>query len=295
MSKPPVPLPDDIRGDLTIRLMSTKDTAPERSAGPIYRLVGYLDRLFDGKLGTAVLTLLFSTILGGVFTAYVTDHENRMTAAAARIKADEDARSALLQNVSAVLIERRVQLDRLNSVISQNGSAAEIRSRWADYQASTLQYEQKGFDTRWEIINLLGGSNGMLFTRVLDRTIDREFEALDSCATDAYFALSSGQRGRAKAKAIVSACADSPGQTLGSGIDKLQKCLGTFQTELLWSVYVQNRFAESQLRSKFSLPSLATSSSKSTACPDRGGHTDWACIRHVQRTDIPRKLSGGCP
>jgi hypothetical protein len=275
------------------------DSVPGAEPNVFARAFHFVDGLFGSRLGGALLGLIFTTILGGGISACISQYGADRVSEKSRLSTERDARASLLASVSTVLVDRRVALMRLRYAMMHNASAADIKERWSSYQDAYLAYHRRGFLFRSDLVNLLGAKEGLQYTRVLGNSLDTDFSMLDGCISDAYYAQSRG-KGSAAARAILGACPDDEGRPRGdanTALNHLGTCVATFETELVWSMYLRNRAsnAEPQVRalSTVLIGGPAPGPVKGV-CTEYNGRTNWSCLEKLETSVLPGKFAKAC-
>jgi hypothetical protein len=310
------PLPPPERGpsaDNPLHLVVTLKPEPEAiEAGRL----AVANRFIKTPLGAALLALVFTTVIGGGAGSLISNHfaekQREATDYSQRVTASETLRRDLIDSFAKGFSGRRTAAGLVKSAIVTDASDKELSDRWAGYQQTYIAYNTSDFPFKADLLEFLGANTTVLYTRVLDHSISRSLARIDRCLTDAYRLRRAGKR--SDAKAHLSACTTMPGApawAIDTELDKLQGCFATFETELMYSIYLENHFdlmreaarnvGKVQLVSTDKgadgepvrgqtnkLSSINAKTHKAWACKSP---TDWACQRVLGRGATAEKLA----
>jgi hypothetical protein len=304
MAEESVPNDDETAAIRVIVTIQQPDVpaSPENSS-----LAGRLGKFFSSNVGAAILTLIFTSVIGGLIANHFTEQQREAADYSQRVTSTETNRRALIDSFSKTFAGRRAAVGLVKSIILTGGSSKELDDRWAAYQQAYLAYALNDFTFKSDVIEYLGAATGGSFIATVDRSLTSSLARIDTCITNAYRLNAAGRTSAAQA-ALSNCHVDKPRSRIwavADEADRLQGCFATFETELMYSIYLENRFDRMSVRQR--------ESDRIRLLPRAGGKalsvdieavsrqpigkykcespTDWACQRVLARSAVKAELA----
>jgi hypothetical protein len=272
-----------------------------------------MERFFRSSFGSAVLTLLVTTVLGtsiaGAISYEFTEVEKERADRIERLDNTTKNRDDLLKAFSDTFTARRVYVSLVVSAIRHHVPLDELKARWVEYQKAYLEYNMYAPKYRAALLKFLGARTYVVYAGAsgpMDRDLTRSFGRIDTCLTDAYYLE---VRGNAKAAfATLGSCRVKRGIPKGATAttwdiqdqnDSLNKCLDSYEIEAMFSVYLEENFdhlpateqiSDAERRPWWDFLGTAKIPLGNKCARD----ADWTCQRRISRAAIAKKLASAC-
>jgi len=261
--------------------------------------------IFDGiesfaktTIGGVVLTLLFTTCIGGFVTYEFAALQARENLAAEQRKVAAVNRAELVNNLTKLLSERKTYAGLVISAIRYKAKPEELKARWDTYQAAYVEYNTALYKYRSTTGLLMGLDIGEKLNRPFKDYITPAFARIDTCLTAAYYSYTIG--GNPDAGKIFDDCrAHRNGVEVSFRIKDemggLQSCLATYDEILMRSIFIENEYDKIPHGETRSLPAEPTVSSSKGADVDlKCRSDDFLCQRIETAGNIQQQIAGGC-
>jgi hypothetical protein len=211
----------------------------------------------ETKIGSAIVTLVLTGVVGAFLTNYFTDIEKHRDRAVAASELASTRRHDYIAFVGKIISDRRVAVSLMHSALVRPTFPNEVERRWQSYQEAYAAYNRNSFSAYMDFLEF-----GRRFTKVnlfgdvLDRSITPSFRRLDSCLTTAvdHRALIAAKTRRDVAMAgsqtahndFQSCGKDKSGKLWSYDQEsrKLDRCIHDYQYELEWAVVTTDKAAD---------------------------------------------------
>ena len=204
-----------------------------------------INSFLDSKLGTALLTFIFTIVLGSVISYIVDNYQDAQAAKVAAANEATERRSEFRNYLANQLIGRSTATILLGSALANEMPREDISRRWLDYEKSYVKYNEMTFAFRNNTDGLkpvrFRGKNHLL--AAMDRYVTPSFARMDLCVTRAY--VRSGKRRKPEAKNGVLICGlRSNGEAWDLSMENadLRVCLQTYQKRVEDLIWLQDKF-----------------------------------------------------
>ena len=253
-------------------------------------------------VGTAVIGIISTGLVGGFITFSYNNIAKENDYRREEVSNSEKNRLSLINSISETYSERRANIGLLRSALAEGASDDEIKSRWGAYQVAYMNYNKMTFTYKTALLTYLGAQSGEVYWKSTDDYITPSFSRIDACVTKAYYSFRN--KNDKNYQTFLDACpfvkrADGLSWSLKNETDALQKCLGTYETELMYSMYIENNFNRMRQEDLKEYTNIANRNymygKQYDAKNDKYNHkNDWVYFRILSRDASKNHISEGC-